>query len=164
MLAQPEFDFPDIQELVTEWRDLYAERTELSKLADQIKEGPEKEAKEKIFEYLRLTGQDGVKLANGGGTVGVTHKTQVFFTDVEMACNQMLQKMKLAEANGEPLVNELITQKTPLKSEAMNWAEEVLTNQGKKLTVENLNEVLGTIGMACKTNLDLTYNKGKKND
>lgn len=148
-----------IQELVSQWRSYYQQRKELETLAKRIKDEKETEAMRRILEYLDLSGQDGVKLAGGGGTVSKKTSTHVRLQDAELACRYMFEQMKAAEAQGEPLMDSLIFQKTPLKTFAMELAEETLRAAGRPVDVNSINEVIGGLGLKAYAEVGLSYTK-----
>jgi hypothetical protein len=148
-----------IQELVSQWRGFYQQRLELEKLAERIKKEKEIEAMRRVLEYLDLHDQDGVKLANGGGTVSKRVTTHVRLQDAEVACRYMFERMREADANGTPLMDNLIFQKTPLKTDNLKWAEDKLRADNRPIDVNTINEVIGELGLKVYTEVGLSYTK-----
>jgi hypothetical protein len=155
----------DLSEMVKQFAACREQRSELERLAAAIKKGPEAEAKSAVLEELAVRGQMSAKLEGGLGTVARMFKKTVIMSDAEAACRHMLGEMKIAEEDGRPLSDHLVTQKTPLKTAVLAWAEERLAAANKENTMENLSAALRPIGfnVILSEDLSLTGYKGVAN-
>lgn len=138
-------------------------RIECEKAAARLKDGPEKEAKAKILSILAALGVDSVRLRDGLGTVAKIVKTSVTIYDAEKTCRFMFDNMARQDADGLPLSDALILTKTPLKREALAWAEERLAEEGKDPDdAQAFKDKLALLGMGMVTHEDLSYTKSNK--
>jgi len=149
----------EIQDLLAKWREVHEERKELEQLAESLKKGPEAEAKDAILTWLKLVGQQAARLPDGGGTVARKTTTSIWMADAGAAAKTQLARLKLAEAEGRPLTDELLFQQRPLKNLAMSLAEADLAAQGLPVNFNNLNNALAVYGFKAVETEDLSYTK-----
>jgi hypothetical protein len=148
-------------------------RLDCEKKANQIKSGPELEAKEKILEILAQFKVESMRLKDGLGTVSRIVKTSVTVTSPEKACRFMFENMKTNEREGRSLADALIFTKAPNKTEAIAWAKAQIEKEdedaraaGKDLSVathtERMQQQLDKLGMGVVQVEDLSLTKTKK--
>ena len=150
----------DINDAVIRYRDARKQRLELESIANDLKEKIEKPLSEEIIVYLTNQGLQNAKTEHG--TVGkrITRKMQI--ADVEVACRAMLQDMKRLEAEGKPLVDALLFQKTAHKG----LVEEIVLNamdldKNEKYTDEEFNAVAQNLGMRIVSEVGLSLTASK---
>jgi hypothetical protein len=147
----------ELAELAKQLRDYTEERFELEHLADEFKE-KEKELKLQIMEQMAILGCSSFKLTEGG-TIVKTHREVVSMSDHEVACRHMFERMKAAENDNKPLVNELITTKAISMSLALEWARNELAKRGLANDFNNMTNILSEVGMRYLVKEDLTFRK-----
>ena len=152
----------NLHDLVAQWRAVHEERVELERLAAAIEKGPEAQAKDALLTHLKLTGQDSVRLADGGGTVSRKVTTSVWMADAEIASQYLLGRLKSAEAEGRPLTDELLFQQRPAQNAALALAKEILEADGRPSDFDNLNQVLAGMGFKAVQTEHLSYRQGSK--
>ena len=150
---------PQLSELVKEWREIYEERKELEKLAEELKDGPEAQAAAALIDYLHITGQQAARLPNGGGTVSLKKTTSVWLADATLACQVQYDQFKTADAEGRPLMDELLFQQRPLKNLVLKMAEEKLAADGIPIDFNSLNTALAPFGFRAIETESLSYTK-----
>jgi hypothetical protein len=148
----------ELADLAKKWRDYYEQRIELEHLAEEFKD-KEKELKGQIMEQMAFLGHDAVKLSDGGGTISKTRRETVSMSDHELACRHMYERMKAAENNNKPLINELITTKTVSQSLALEWARNELAKRGVANDFNTMSSILAEVGMRYMIREDLSYRK-----
>jgi hypothetical protein len=161
-----EFIGVSLPDLVRKYKEVQAQRLEMDRISDLLKKGPEAKIKEAMIDYLMNSDQLSakVKVDDYNVTLAIKSNKQVRFTDVEKACRHMFENMKVADKEKRPLTDHLLTQKTPLKSEILKWAEgEVEKDGGDPDDTNLLLKKLEQIGftLALIQDISITQSKGK---
>ncbi|MDR1313726.1 MAG: hypothetical protein LBQ12_08520 [Deltaproteobacteria bacterium] len=120
----------------------------------------ERELKDAILELMTEREQDSIRLANGKGTIYKRMADFVSFSDVTIGIRFMLDRMKEAEREGRPLIDQLITTKAVMKSNVVAWAEEELKKEGREITPNSRASKLAEIGIFYGTKYDVSLKRG----
>lgn len=153
---------PELSELVERYSECLERVSTMESLINSLKDGPIKELKAKIIDWLNVHKQVSTRLANGLGLITLTTKSRVIYTDMELVCQHMYSNMVKAFEDGKPLIDELLLEQRPLQKKLTKWVEDALESTGLPDTVENKNKLFAPLGLQMHTVQDLSYTKRKK--
>lgn len=146
-----------INALIAKWRAVVKQRMELDRLSKELKNGIEADLKGQILAYLDINGIPGVK--SDVGFVTRTAKDHLEIRDLNKFLERQMEMFAQAKAEGRPVSDALILQKSPLKSEISNLVfEELGLNPGKDKVDDNtFNTVAERYGLSRVSTADLSF-------
>ncbi|MDR1308943.1 MAG: hypothetical protein LBL95_03440 [Deltaproteobacteria bacterium] len=165
-LAPPVFQEDGLEDFVRRYAEALERRQACDKASNQLK-AVEADLKAKILACLAGRRTLSARLEDGLGTVSRTYRTSVMVADADLLCRVMYDRMSACLAEGRDITDGLMLQRTALKQDALDWAEEELRAEGHEPGQKDFDWAKGmeaklrTIGMAYVKHEDVSYTRGK---
>lgn len=150
----------NVNDLITQWRTVVKQRQELDRLSRELKVGPEAALKSQILMYLDSQNLPGVK--SGVGTVSRTTKDHMEVTDLNVLLEKQYELFNKAKAEGRPLSDALLLQRTPVKAEITSYVLGMLgLDEKAKPTDDEFNAAADALGIRRVSTLELSFRSAR---